>query len=376
MTAKRRIAYYYSPEAPNHYYGPGHPMKPMRLKCVRCAGPDDVWAGRSRWRASLRPPRSTPRAPLPSLLYRRLTHHLRLAFGLYRRLEIFKPHAATAEELARFHADDYVDFLCVQARQQPSSRRRAAGLPPTSALPPLPPPVWVFRVCCVLCVCVSCLLRRRRVTPDAAARGAAGEGKAAGGLAAYMAKFNMGEFSDCPVFDGLYEVRCAATAATAALTRAPRRAAPLALRPTPAAPTAFPRLQFCQSYAGASIDGAVRLNHGHADIAINWAGGLHHAKKGAWAYYYYFYVAGGPGRAPRPAPRRRRLATAPRFAATPLRLSLSLFFSFPGEASGFCYVNDIVLAILELLKYHQRVLYIDIDVHHGAWRGRRRRAWR
>jgi histone deacetylase 1/2 len=31
----------------------------------------------------------------------------------------------------------------------------------------------------------------------------------------------------------------------------------------------------------------------------------------------------------------------------------------------FCYVNDIVLAILELLKYHQRVLYIDIDVHHG-----------
>jgi len=28
-------------------------------------------------------------------------------------------------------------------------------------------------------------------------------------------------------------------------------------------------------------------------------------------------------------------------------------------------VNDIVLAIIELLKYHQRVLYIDIDVHHG-----------
>lgn len=36
-----------------------------------------------------------------------------------------------------------------------------------------------------------------------------------------------------------------------------------------------------------------------------------------------------------------------------------------GEASGFCYVNDIVLGILELLRYHPRVLYIDIDVHHG-----------
>jgi histone deacetylase 1/2 len=82
---------------------------------------------------------------------------------------------------------------------------------------------------------------------------------------------------DCPVFDGLYE--------------------------------------FCQISAGGSIAGAVKLNQGSSDVAVNWAGGLHHAKR--------------------------------------------------GEASGFCYVNDIVLAILELLKYHNRVLYIDIDVHHG-----------
>lgn len=90
-----------------------------------------------------------------------------------------------------------------------------------------------------------------------------------------LKRFNVGE--DCPVFDGLYS--------------------------------------FCQTYAGGSVGGAVKLNHGHSDIAINWAGGLHHAKK--------------------------------------------------CEASGFCYVNDIVLAILELLKYHGRVLYIDIDIHHG-----------
>jgi histone deacetylase 1/2 len=73
--------------------------------------------------------------------------------------------------------------------------------------------------------------------------------------------------------------------------------------------------EYNQIYTGASIGGAVKLNHGTADIAINWSGGLHHGKK--------------------------------------------------GEASGFCYTNDIVLAILELLKYHQRVLYIDIDIHHG-----------
>ncbi|KAJ6748561.1 HISTONE DEACETYLASE 6 [Salix purpurea] len=71
----------------------------------------------------------------------------------------------------------------------------------------------------------------------------------------------------------------------------------------------------CPASAGGSIGCAVKLNRGDADIALNWAGGLHHAKK--------------------------------------------------SEASGFCYVNDIVLGILELLKVHTRVLYVDIDVHHG-----------
>ncbi|EXJ92039.1 histone deacetylase 1/2 [Capronia epimyces CBS 606.96] len=88
-------------------------------------------------------------------------------------------------------------------------------------------------------------------------------------------KYNVGD--DCPVFDGLFE--------------------------------------FCGISAGGSMEGAARLNRQKADIAINWAGGLHHAKK--------------------------------------------------SEASGFCYVNDIVLGILELLRFHKRVLYIDIDVHHG-----------
>lgn len=48
-----------------------------------------------------------------------------------------------------------------------------------------------------------------------------------------------------------------------------------------------------------------------------------------------------------------------------LRRSGGLHHAKKFEASGFCYVNDIVVAILELLKYHQRVLYVDIDIHHG-----------
>ena len=34
-------------------------------------------------------------------------------------------------------------------------------------------------------------------------------------------------------------------------------------------------------------------------------------------------------------------------------------------APGFCYINDIVLGILEMLRSVPRVLYIDIDCHHG-----------
>lgn len=60
---------------------------------------------------------------------------------------------------------------------------------------------------------------------------------------------------------------------------------------------------------------AALLAEGKYTYGINWSGGLHHAKQ--------------------------------------------------SEASGFCYINDCVLAILELLKTFQRVLYIDIDIHHG-----------
>ncbi|KAL9115872.1 MAG: hypothetical protein Q9227_000240 [Pyrenula ochraceoflavens] len=96
-----------------------------------------------------------------------------------------------------------------------------------------------------------------------------------GPLSAGIQSFNMGD--DCPVFDGLFN--------------------------------------YCSLYSGGSLDASRKLINRQSDIAINWSGGLHHAKK--------------------------------------------------GEASGFCYINDIVLGILQLLRHHPRVLYIDIDVHHG-----------
>jgi histone deacetylase 1/2 len=147
----------------------------------------------------------------------KLAHHLILAYELYPKMECYHCHPATAGEMAAFHSEEYVQFLS-------------------------------------------------KITPDNLRQ-----------YSSVLQKFNAGDTTDCPVFDGLFE--------------------------------------FTQLYTGASIDGAIALNQDQADVAVNWSGGLHHAKK--------------------------------------------------SEASGFCYINDIVLAILELLKVHARVLYVDIDVHHG-----------
>jgi acetoin utilization protein AcuC len=37
----------------------------------------------------------------------------------------------------------------------------------------------------------------------------------------------------------------------------------------------------------------------------------------------------------------------------------------PDRAAGFCYVNDVVIAIDEISKTHDRIAYVDIDAHHG-----------
>lgn len=148
----------------------------------------------------------------------KLTHHLLLSFGMYRKLEVLRPHKASPEELEKFHAHDYIEFL-------------------------------------------------RRVSPLTEKE-----------FDRQSQKFAVGVLGgDCPSFSGLFE--------------------------------------FMSICAGGSIDSAIKINRQESDICINWSGGLHHAKK--------------------------------------------------AEAEGFCYINDIVICILELLKYHQRVLYVDIDIHHG-----------
>ncbi len=42
-----------------------------------------------------------------------------------------------------------------------------------------------------------------------------------------------------------------------------------------------------------------------------------------------------------------------------------LHHAMPDRASGFCYINDPVIAIFKLLERFSRILYLDIDAHHG-----------
>jgi acetoin utilization protein AcuC len=52
-------------------------------------------------------------------------------------------------------------------------------------------------------------------------------------------------------------------------------------------------------------------------------------------------------------------------AGTAFNIAGGLHHALVSRASGFCYVNDPVLAIMRLLERGRRVAYIDIDAHHG-----------
>ena len=51
--------------------------------------------------------------------------------------------------------------------------------------------------------------------------------------------------------------------------------------------------------------------------------------------------------------------------ATAFNIAGGLHHAHPSRASGFCYINDPVLAIQLLVDRGRRVAYIDIDAHHG-----------
>ena len=73
--------------------------------------------------------------------------------------------------------------------------------------------------------------------------------------------------------------------------------------------------EWSRKCAGATWEGMVELLGKHTDTVFNPLGGFHHALR--------------------------------------------------SRASGFCYINDIVIAIKEALDNNARITYVDIDAHHG-----------
>jgi histone deacetylase 1/2 len=89
---KRRVSYFYDPDVGNYHYGQGHPMKvefilSFLLNC--CA--------------------VTPFSLQPHRV--RMTHNLIVNYGLFRKMDCFRPKLITAGQMTRFHTDDYINFL-------------------------------------------------------------------------------------------------------------------------------------------------------------------------------------------------------------------------------------------------------------------------
>ncbi|RYG67070.1 hypothetical protein EON64_08285 [archaeon] len=40
-----------------------------------------------------------------------MTHNLIVNYGLYRKMDCFRPKLISAGQMTRFHSDDYIDFL-------------------------------------------------------------------------------------------------------------------------------------------------------------------------------------------------------------------------------------------------------------------------
>ena len=112
---------------------------------------------------------------------------------------------------------------------------------------------------------------------------------------------------------------CAAAAAAAAAPPHRRRLAFRTWRCVDAAqspPASRRRRPYARTYAGASVAAARALSMAATDVAINWMGGQTHAR--------------------------------------------------PDCASGFSYVNDVVLAILSMLHTHERVMFVSTDAWHPS----------
>ena len=80
--SKSKVCYYYDSDIGNYYYGQGHPMKPHRYTFISDTRGNIAHSWRHRMR---------------------MTHNLLLNYGLYRKMEVYRPHKATQDEMTKLH---------------------------------------------------------------------------------------------------------------------------------------------------------------------------------------------------------------------------------------------------------------------------------
>ena len=84
------MSYYYKDEVGDFDYGASHPMRPYRI---------------------------------------RLAHHLIGGYGLLERMSVHEPVRLPRDEMIKFHADDYIDFLAEVRPMHQQLLQRAAHSP-------------------------------------------------------------------------------------------------------------------------------------------------------------------------------------------------------------------------------------------------------
>lgn len=97
-----QVSYFYDADIGNYYYGPGHPMKPHRI---------------------------------------RMTHSLLLHYDLYQHMKALIPVAAEATDMTPFHKHEFIEFL---SQVRPLSFHPHGNAPPHRSNQPLPPEVGLI----------------------------------------------------------------------------------------------------------------------------------------------------------------------------------------------------------------------------------------
>ena len=120
-----QVAYFYDPDIGGFYYGPGHPMKPHRIRMAHNLilhyGLANMMEVRLSWQSKASARRAAATAQTTRSSSQRVKGcipHLAaccknvVAQGRFAMApKVYQPRPASAQDMQAFHAEDYIEFL-------------------------------------------------------------------------------------------------------------------------------------------------------------------------------------------------------------------------------------------------------------------------